>query len=98
MVKILLKGKPMHYHYTDLAALLGIIETRQLWFSSMNYMNDESEGVDFINTIDQFLGCSSDDSDYHILFNTLSQLSDAFISDKYLFSATSLRDDISQWR
>jgi len=61
-------------------------------------MNDELEGLELKRVLEMILKSSDSSDEYDPLLNSVKQLSEAFLLDKYLFSATHLRDDISQWR
>ncbi|MFK5892318.1 MAG: DUF2971 domain-containing protein [Pseudomonadota bacterium] len=61
-------------------------------------MNDESEGLELKRVLQLLFDNSKDLDKYNALLNIVNTMTNAFLSNKYLFSASNLRDDISQWR
>ena len=44
------------YHYTTLDGLLGIVNSKEIWTSQINYLNDESEFLYTLQIVRRFLG------------------------------------------
>lgn len=52
MEKSLLNNVNMKlYHYTDSAALIGILEHKKLWLNDVNFMNDSNELFDAVHIL-----------------------------------------------
>lgn len=85
----------MYYHYTDITALVGMITTKKVWFSSLDFMNDAMEGLDLSKVLMSLLSNEKDTTNYEALIDLAIG---SFLRFQYCFSATSLNDDLSQWR
>ncbi|MGR6860792.1 DUF2971 domain-containing protein [Aliivibrio salmonicida] len=85
-------GEPLFYHYTNINSFFHIVMNKNIWFSSLAFMNDTNEGINVIDSI----RCSKENKDKLKSIYTPS-ISDA-LHRYFSFSATSLEDDISQWR
>lgn len=91
------KGKPifdkeLFYHYTSINSFFHIIMNQSIWFSSLAFMNDTNEGINIIDSVK----CSNKNRE-QLKEMYLSTITEA-LHRYYSFSATSLEDDISQWR
>lgn len=92
------------YHYTDLNGFKGIIESSQIWFSNLYFLNDRSEynlGFELIiKSLENYK------AGFSILQSTayfIDALENAllFLKDKqppYVLSLTANHDLLSQWR
>jgi hypothetical protein len=92
------------YHYTNLDGFKGIIETSQIWFSNLYFLNDRSEynlGFELIiKSLENYK------AGFSILKSTayfIKALENAliFLKDKqppYILSLTANHDLLSQWR
>jgi len=91
------KSRQSYFHYTSLQALLGMLTNRHVWFSSLAFMNDAMEGYDLgrlLNVLSNDTPGSNDD-EYKGLIDAATS---AYLRHQYCFSATSLKDDLTQWR
>jgi hypothetical protein len=83
------------YHYTDIDALLGIIENNELWFTNRNYMNDVYD--------EKYAKCIFDKFLRSINSNTLAEgsaLDDKLYQNtrnSYIFSTSTEKDLANQW-
>lgn len=87
-----------YYHYTDISALFNIFKHKTIWFSCLNYMNDQMEGLELHRVLTDILKETHSAKNCNQVIMTVKAMSDVFISNKYLFCATELNDHISQWR
>ncbi len=91
------------FHYTDMAGLLGIITTEQMWFTSMFHLNDPSELSYGINLATEALEEQAKASDHivetfcrwthHVLVKSGGE-----IFGFYVASFSQAGNDLSQWR
>jgi hypothetical protein len=91
------------YHYTSLAGLLGILQSKELWLSSIRYMNDASEmslGHErFREVCEEFKAKRNPGPRFQELLDTLLRLGDADIQmDAFIFCLCEEKDLLSQWR
>lgn len=89
----------MNHHYTNLNCLLSIIEKRQVWFTSLAFMNDISEGNYIFELIQEELmkPAYSKLIDAKALLILKSYLTEHAVFN-FSFSATSSNEDLNQWR
>jgi hypothetical protein len=93
-------AEPEFFHYTSFAGLLGILQTRALWATSVHYLNDEQEyrhGHEIVlRHIENWL---SNDAESQNLLSRLGERLKAWSRpDTYVFSFSSVPDLLSQWR
>ncbi len=86
----------MYFHYTSIEALVGIVTGRSVWLSSLAFMNDEMEGFDLYEVLTEYVG--SDVPSQKTQLDLLRTTVETFLRWQLCFSASTLRDDISQWR
>lgn len=88
------------YHYTSFGGLIGIVHSREIWATSVHYLNDEQEfrhGLDVVlRHIEGWLHESGTNHELH------SRLSERFRGasrlEVYVFSFSEVPDLLSQWR
>ena len=83
------------YHYTDVAGLLSILRTNELWATSVAYMNDESELVHSLRMLRQLVDPESYEADA-VAATVAEQFMD--YGDPYLVCFCTSGDLLSQWR
>ena len=88
----------MYYHYTSIDALFNIVLSRRIWFSSLAFMNDEKEGYDLHEVLTEVLELKHGSEHCKQALNLIDQSIDVYLRHQLSFSASTLRDDISQWR
>lgn len=88
----------MFYHYTNIDSLFNIILNRKIWFSSLAFMNDEMEGFDLHGVLTEILHLKYGSEECKSTLELIDTLIDTHLRFQMLFSATTLEDDISQWR
>ena len=88
----------MYYHYTNIDALFNIVQKRKVWFSSLAFMNDETEGFDLHSVLTEILHLKYGSDECKGTLDLIDTLIDTNLRFQMLFSATTLKDDISQWR
>ncbi len=88
----------MYFHYTNIEALFNIIRNKKVWFSSLAFMNDEMEGFDLHSVLTEVLQLKHGSDECKNTLELIDTTIDTHLRFQMLFSATSLKDDISQWR
>lgn len=88
----------MYYHYTSIAALFNIITSERVWFGSLAFMNDEKEGFDLHAVLDEVLSVKHGPGNYEKSLEIIEQFTDVLLRHQLAFCASTLKDDISQWR
>lgn len=88
----------MYYHYTNIDAFFNIVQKRKVWFSSLAFMNDETEGFDLHSVLTEILHLKYGSDECKSTLELIDTLIDTNLRFQMLFSATTLKDDISQWR
>jgi Protein of unknown function (DUF2971) len=100
----LLTRKPMGtlYHYTNQVGLLSILETKTLWASKMQYLNDASELLHSLNILKMIITKRKSDAKSYDEIELLGKLEKAlrFIYTVHVFvgSLSAAGDLLSQWR
>jgi hypothetical protein len=99
---------PEHlYHYTSQKGLLGILESKKLWMSSILYLNDSREYTHTFDLIKSELNHHNDILQPLGLMNNIFEdiehiiigLSNDPVKDNYfIFSLSEIPDDLGQWR
>jgi hypothetical protein len=87
----------MYFHYTSIDALVQIIKGRKVWFSSLAFMNDEMEGFDTGEVL-SLAAANLEGSEKETYIGLVSTTVEIFVRWQFCFSATTLKDDLSQWR
>ncbi len=100
---------PPLYHYTTQDGLLGIINSRSLWFTNILYLNDASEFNYIFNLVQDELNLKAKNRLVNVLDPKYSLIVD-FLKDTleveayidvisfYVFSFSRVEDQLSQWR
>lgn len=88
----------MYYHYTNIKALYNIILNQKVWFSSLAFMNDETEGFDLHTVLTEVLQLKYGSDKCKNTLELIDSTIETHLRFQMLFSATTLKDDISQWR
>ena len=88
----------MYYHYTNIEALFHIIQNRKAWFSSLAFMNDDLEGFDLHRVMAEVMNMKYGDERCQKKMKMIDDIIKENLRLQLSFSATKLRDDISQWR
>ncbi len=88
----------MYFHYTNIESLFNIISSKKVWFSSLAFMNDEMEGFDLHTVLAEVLALKYGSEKCKSTLKLIDTTIDTYLRFQMLFSATTLRDDISQWR
>ena len=86
------------YHYTDIAALQGVIENKEVWLTAHDYLNDDREFLEGFDFLEQSLVSRMNNADkqtekiVNMLISKLKQV--------VIFSASFSKepDLLSQWR
>lgn len=95
-------GVKQVWHYTDAAALIGMLQNQRMWASSASMLNDSQElayGLDLATEIiDKAKGPAADDKSIEV--GALRAARHALIDTNSVFvvCAATERDDLSQWR
>jgi hypothetical protein len=90
------------YHYTDYEGANGIITSKSLWMTKIQYLNDITElnyGIRFFRQITRSIGESIGDPELRIFLESVSEQLEAFSSTNICVASFCDGDDIlSQWR
>jgi len=97
------------YHYTDAQAVQSIIENRKIWLTDTKFLNDSQELFNGLEIIESQIESSSDSElqDLQYLNKALGYLKESFnefvrlgpeIEPVFVFSLSSNKDTLSQWR
>ncbi len=90
------------YHYTTAEGLLGIVQTRKIWATSIFYLNDMKEFRDGIELSKKHVQALHDGMTEaflrKLLANVLERLRACDGFHTYVCSFSELADDLSQWR
>src|SRR5690349_9331577 len=91
---------PVLYHYTDQRGLLGIFETRELWASHSQYMNDQEEFRFALGLIREELAVREAILGKSDLFAKVQDEIDSEPerANVCVCSFSSKKDDLAQWR
>ena len=87
-----------YFHYTNVDSLYHIISSKKVWFSSLAFMNDEMEGFDLHQVLAEVLGFKYGEERCKSTLKLIDTTIDTFLRFQMSFSASTLKDDISQWR
>jgi hypothetical protein len=88
-----MKIPPVLFHYTNQAGLFGIFESRELWASSIQHLNDESEFEYATRLFEAALSKVESETMMAILNLGWSRTYRMFV-----FSFSARKDRLSQWR
>jgi Protein of unknown function (DUF2971) len=86
------------FHYTNLSALIGIIENQCLWATSLHSLNDRNEykhGIDIVKEAIESIRTEENKSILHAISVVLNQDSEV---DRYVVCLSKNGDSLSQWR
>jgi hypothetical protein len=89
------------YHYTSIDTMLKIVKGSCVWASSINYLNDTTEGDHYLGLIrERIRDCifSRKYADPHIFDSIMSQSRISFEDRPYVASFSELGDSLPQWR
>ncbi len=86
------------FHYSDLSGITGILETRQLWLSKVQYMNDYSEVEFFIKRLFYIIEHLPKFGISNEVLEKVKQIINEIRKDFYLASFCENGDLLSQWR
>jgi len=81
------------FHYTDAGGLLGMIKSKSIWLSHINYQNDSKEFYHAVELINDLLK-----REYRGLDLWLSNADFNIEETVYTFSLSKKKDLLSQWR
>lgn len=88
----------MYYHYTNIPAVYNIVKTGKVWFSSLAFMNDEMEGMDLHQVLAEVLELKYGSEQCKKTLALIETTIETYLRFQMSFSASTLMDDISQWR
>lgn len=86
------------FHYTNVDSLFHIVSSKKAWFSSLAFMNDEMEGFDLHQVLAEVLGFKYGEDRCKSTLELIDTTINTFLRFQMSFSASTLKDDISQWR
>ena len=89
-------SRPLLYHYTDAGGLVGVLNSKCLWFSHLQFMNDSEEwsyGVKMLaKVVEEFTDIPHLKGSVDVVSNYNG------FADHYSFSLSENKDILSQWR
>ncbi len=88
----------MYFHYTNVDSLFNIIRTRKIWFSSLAFMNDYMEGFHLHEVLAEVLELKYGSEKCKKTLELIDTTTDAHLRFQMSLCASTLKDDISQWR
>ncbi|CAB1055355.1 hypothetical protein D1BOALGB6SA_88 [Olavius sp. associated proteobacterium Delta 1] len=88
----------MYFHYTNIPAVYNIVKTGKVWFSSLAFMNDEMEGMDLHQVLAEVLELKYGSEKCKKTLELIETTIETYLRFQMSFSASTLKDDISQWR
>lgn len=90
------------YHYTDAAGLAGMLASKKVWATEYRFVNDGSEvelGLQQAKRIVRDIRVKEkNDRKLRFLINLQRLLEQELPNSSFVFSTSSKRDDLSQWR
>jgi Protein of unknown function (DUF2971) len=87
-----------YFHYTNMNSLFHIVTSKKVWFSSLAFMNDEMEGFDLHQVLAEVLELKYGEESCTSALKLIDTTINTFLRFQMSFSASTLNDDISQWR
>jgi hypothetical protein len=81
------------FHYTDAGGLIGMVQYKKLWLTSIHYQNDSQEYYHAFSLVQEVL-----EKHYPGLLQAWSLLSMNNTSTVFTFSLSTKKDSLSQWR
>lgn len=87
-----------YYHYTNFESFFHMVTTKKAWFSSLAFMNDEMEGFDLKQVLEEVLHLKHGEDNCRRTLNLIEETINTYLRKQMSFSASTLADDISQWR
>jgi len=88
----------MYYHYTSIEAFYNIVRSGNVWFCSLAFMNDEMEGFDLHEVLTEVLDLKYGSDECQQALKLVDTTINTYLRFQMSFSASTLKDDISQWR
>lgn len=90
------------YHYTDAAGLYGMLSTKRIWATDCRFLNDELEGelgkARAKEAVRSAMFKEKDDRKRRYYRELLEALREDREDRNFIFSLSSRKDDLSQWR
>lgn len=86
------------FHYTNLSALIGIIENQCIWATNLYFLNDRNEykhGINIIQEVMESIKTDENKSILHAITVVLNEISEV---DRYVACFSKEGDSLSQWR
>jgi len=86
------------FHYTNLSALIGIIENQCLWATNLYFLNDRNEykhGMNIIKEVMESIKTEENKFILNAIYVVLNEISEV---DKYVACFSKEGDSLSQWR
>jgi hypothetical protein len=89
-------------HYTSLAGMVGILDSRELWASNVSFLNDREELLYGLKAakavVNKYLSPSTKDKWAQDIEDAISQLQNGEMPDTYAACFCARNDSLSQWR
>jgi hypothetical protein len=90
------------YHYTNSAGLFGMLKEGRIWLTDSRFLNDKTEGLHFVSLVKgmvaKLLSGEKDGVLVSFYESILERIDSLDTYNAYIFSLSTRRDDLSQWR
>ena len=88
----------MYSHYTNIDSVFNMLQSEKVWFNSLAFMNDEMEGYDLHSVLSDVLQIKYGSDECKSKLALVDTTIGTHLRFQFSFSASTLSDDISQWR
>jgi len=87
-----------YFHYTNVEGLYGIVSSGTAWVGSLAFMNDDREGYELHEVLERFLTDRHGENGAAKVLALVEETVTVFLRHQFVFCASTLQDDLSQWR
>ena len=95
-------GHRLVYHYTNANGLIGIVNSKQLWATKIQYLDDKSELIHAFSVAESIIHRMKRETNNDHVEELLERIPEDFERvehvNVFVFSFSSVRDLLSQWR
>ena len=88
----------IYYHYTSIESFRAIVNSGKIWFGSLAFMNDRREGYAVRQFLENALGEIDSSEEMKAYKELMEEAAKIYQRYQYAFCASTLEDDLSQWR
>lgn len=87
-----------YFHYSNIDGLYGIVSGGKAWFGSLAFMNDDREGYELHEVLKRFLTDRHGETGAAKVLALVEEAVTVLLRHQFVFCASTLQDDLSQWR